>query len=93
MAAVTLNPRSLRGDELVALSIVARKVGRTSETLKTWAAKYNIPVLTDPGGDWLGYQSWVDAVLAAAVPGQVVSIKDVTQQWWAARGVELKEVA
>jgi len=74
-------------------SIVARKVGRTSDTLKVWAERYAVPYLIDPGGDWLGYQSWVDAVLCAARPRERVNIADVTRMWWLARGVELKEVA
>ena len=95
MAAGTavLDPRLLRGDVLVPWSVVARRVGRTAETLKAWAERYGVPYLIDPGGDWLGYQSWIDAVLCSARPRERVSIADVTAQWWLSRGVELKEAA
>jgi hypothetical protein len=93
-AAVTaLDPRQLRGDVLVPWSVVARRVGRTSETLKAWAERYGVPALIDPGGDWLGYQSWIDAVLCAAQPRVKVNIADVTRVWWLSRGVELEVAA
>ena len=94
MAAVAaLDARQLRGDVLLPWSMVAHRVGRTTQTLKAWADKYGVPFLIDPGGDWLGYQSWVDAVLCAAQPRVKVNIADVTRDWWLSRGVELKEVA
>jgi hypothetical protein len=91
VAPVAPSPRMFRGDALVALSIVASKVGRSSETLKAWHKRYKVPVVIDPGGDWLGYQSWVDAVLGSALPGRAGNIAEVTRQWWAARGIELEE--
>jgi hypothetical protein len=88
-----LNPSALRGDVLVPLSMAARRVGRTSDTLKAWADKFGIPVVKDPGGDWLAYQSWIDAVLASALPGRAGSITDVTSAWWRARGIEMEGAA
>jgi hypothetical protein len=92
-AQAATSPRAFRGDELIPWSVAARRVGRTSDTLKGWHERYAVPALIDPGGDWLGYQSWVDAVLCSVRPGVKVNIREVTRQWWLARGVELKEVA
>jgi hypothetical protein len=86
-------PRMSRGDALVAWSLVAGKVGRTPGTLKAWHRRYGVPAVITPDGDWLGYQSWVDAVLGSARPGQAMSITETTRQWWAARGVTLEEAA
>lgn len=91
--AAALNPGALRGDVLVPLSMAARRIGRTSETLKAWADKHGIPAVKDPGGDWMTYQSWVDAVLASALPGRAGSISEVTSAWWQQRGVALEGAA
>ena len=72
-------------------SVLAKQVGRTSETLKAWHARYKVPAVIDPGGDWLGFQSWADAVLASTRPDKAGNIAEVTRQWWAARGIELDE--
>jgi len=91
--ATALDPGALRGDVLVPLSMAARRVGRTSETLKAWADKFGIPAVKDFGGDWMTYQSWVDAVVASALPGRPGCIREVTGQWWQARGVVLEGAA
>jgi hypothetical protein len=92
-ALAALNPRALRGDVLIPLSAAARRVGRTSETLKAWAGRHGIPVVLDPAGDWMTYQSWVDAVLASARPGQAGSVTDVTSAWWQQRGIAMEGAA
>jgi hypothetical protein len=91
VAQVAPSPRMFRGDCLVPLSVVASKVGRTSETLKAWHKRYKVPAVIDPGGEWLGYQSWIDEVLGSAKPGVAGNIAEVTRQWWAARGIELEK--
>jgi hypothetical protein len=83
-----LDPHAFRGDALVAWSILATKIGRTSETLKTWHRRFGVPAVIDPGGEWLGYQSWGDMVLASAMPGKAPNIAEVTRRWWSERGVK-----
>ncbi len=87
-AAGALNPGAFRGDALVAWSVVATRVGRTSETLKAWHRRFGVPAVIDPGGEWLGYQSWADLVLASAKPGTAQNIIEITRQWWSEHGVE-----
>jgi hypothetical protein len=91
--ATALDPGALRGDVLVPWSMAARRIGRTSETLKAWAERYGIPAVKDPGGDWLAYQSWVDAVLASALPGRAGCVREVTSAWWQQRGIVLEGAA
>lgn len=86
-----LNPAAFREDELVPWSQVAKRVGVSGETLKTWHRKYHVPAITTPEGYWLGYQSWIDAVITAALPGRAPSIAEITELWWIERTI--KEVA
>jgi hypothetical protein len=91
--AIALDPGTLRGDVLIPLGAAARRLGRASDTLKGWAERYGIPAVKDFGGEWLTYQSWVDAVLASALPGRAGSIADVTRAWWQVRGIETEVAA
>jgi hypothetical protein len=82
------------GEQLVAWSAAARRLGRTSDTLTEWYLDGHGPAVRSPTNQLLTYQSWVDDVLASPRPGVAGDMIEVARAWWRARFPEaLREVA
>ena len=76
------------GDRLVPFPEVARRLGRSAETLRPWRDGGHCPAVVSPGGQWSTYESFISAVLAWARPRQAGSIEQIAHHWFAAHNSE-----
>ena len=77
-----------RGDSLVPFPEAARRLGRSADTLRLWHDAGHCPAVVSPGGQWATYESFIDAVLASARPGQAGQIEQIARDWFAAHTPE-----
>ena len=82
------SPGSVRGDCLIPFPEAARRLGRSSDTLRLWHDEGHMPAVITPGGQWSTYESFIDAVLASARPKQPGSIEEIARGWFAAHAPE-----
>jgi hypothetical protein len=78
----------LRADRLIPFPQAARRIGRSTETLRKWHDEGHLPAVVSPGGQWSTYESFIAAVLASARPGHAGSIEDIARAWFAERSPE-----
>ena len=79
--------RSLRlppADRLIPLAVASARLGYSVDTLQNWHDKGHMPAVIGPGGRWSTYESFVNAVLASARPGQAGVIEQIARDWFAA---------
>ena len=82
------NPRRPRGDRLIPFPAAASRLGRSTDTLRLWHDAGHCPAVVSPGGQWSTYESFIDAVLASARPGQAGQIEQIARDWFAAHAAE-----
>jgi hypothetical protein len=80
--------RAMRADRLVPFPEAARRLGRSTDTLRLWHDAGHFPAVVTPGDQWSAYESFIDAVLASARPGQAGQMKQIARDWFAARAQE-----
>jgi predicted DNA-binding transcriptional regulator AlpA len=81
-----------RPDRLIPFPQAARRLGKTSETLRRWHDEGHLPAVVSPGGQLSTYESFINAVLASARPGQAGVIEDIARDWFAQRGIASEAV-
>jgi hypothetical protein len=81
------------GDRLIPFPDAGTRLGRTADTLRNWHEEGHLPAVVSPGGQWSTYESFIEAVLASARPGQAGSIEDIARAWFAERGISSEAVA
>jgi hypothetical protein len=79
------NSRAAHGDKLVPWAEAARRLGRSADTLRLWHDAGYFPAVVTPGDQWSAYDSFIEAVLASARPGQAGQMKEIARAWFAAR--------
>ena len=78
------NPRFAPNDNLVPFPEAARRLGRSTDTLRLWHDDGHMPAVITPGGQWSTYESFICAVLASARPKQAGSIEQIARDWFSA---------
>ena len=73
-----------RGDCLKPFSEAAESLGCSTDTLRRYHDAGHFPAVVTPGGQWLAYQSFIDAVLASARPGRAGDFAAIAADWFAA---------
>jgi hypothetical protein len=82
-----------RRDRFVRWSRAADVLNVSEDALSDWYDAGLVPQFRTPGLKFT-YQSWLDAVMAAARPGKAGDIREVAREWWKAHLPEaLEEVA
>jgi hypothetical protein len=93
-ASAVAGPAKRRGsspaprDCLVPFPEAARRLGRSTDTLRLWHDEGHMPAVITPGGQWSTYESFITAVLASARPKQPGSIEQIARNWFVARAQE-----
>jgi hypothetical protein len=87
------NPEPACGEKLVPFPVAAERLGRSADTLRLWHDAGHLPAVTTPGGQWSTYESFINAVLGSARPGQPGRIEDIARDWFAKRGGGSEAVA
>ena len=82
------NPGTPRNDSLIPFPEAAKRLGRSSDTLRLWHDSGHMPAVVTPGGQWSTYESFIDAVLASARPKQAGSIEQIARRWFTEHGLE-----
>jgi hypothetical protein len=72
-----------RQERMVPIAAAAERLGRSVHTLKRMFRKGLLPVRLC-GGDWLVYESFLEAVLARPRPGEARRVEDIAAEWFAA---------
>jgi hypothetical protein len=72
---------------LVPFATAGRRLGRSVWSLRRLHRKGFLPAVTI-SARWFTYESFINAVLASARPGQAGSIEDVACAWFAERAAE-----
>jgi hypothetical protein len=75
------------GECLVPFATAGRRLGRSVWSLRRLYHKGFLPAVTI-SARWFTYESFIDAVLASARPGQAGVIEDVASAWFAERAAE-----
>jgi hypothetical protein len=83
------NLAASRADRLIPLGVASKRLGRSPDTLRRWHGEGHMPAVIEPGGQWSTYESFIDAILASARPGQAGVIKEVARDWFAAHAPEM----
>jgi hypothetical protein len=78
------SPIALGGDRLVAFSEAAQRLGKSPDTLRRWHDEGHLPAVILLG-QWSTFESFINAVLASARPGQAGVIEHVAAAWFAER--------
>jgi hypothetical protein len=90
---MTAGPSSRRNERLVPVKAAARVLGWSADAIREWVNGGDVPAVRTPGGQLSLYDSWLEDVLDSAQPGVTGDMAAVTERWYAARAVPLKEVA
>jgi hypothetical protein len=69
---------------LVPFAEAAHRLGRSTDTLRSWHDKGHLPAVITPGGQWSTYESFIDAVLQSSRPAQPGTVEDTAREWFAA---------
>jgi hypothetical protein len=87
------HPELSAADRLIPFAQAARRLGKTSETLRRWHDEGHLPAVVSPGGQLSTYESFIAAVLASARPGKPGVIEEIARTWFAERGIVSEAVA
>lgn len=66
------------------MAVAVDRLGRSAVTLKRMHARRPLPVVFAEG-NWLMFESFIEAVVAPLRPGEIRSLEDVAAKWFAAR--------
>jgi hypothetical protein len=75
------------GECLVPFATAGKHLGRSAWSLRRLHRKGCLPAVTI-SARWFTYESFINAVLSSARPGQAPAIEDVARAWFAERVTE-----
>jgi len=76
-----------RKERVVPIAVASDRLGQSVWTLKRKFWRGLLPVLISEG-NWLVYESFIEAVLAPPRPGEARRFEDVAREWFAAHASE-----